>query len=89
MAFHVQFDKHGGPGMYNLIFTSLGYRIQKHEIDPLTGESVLVDIKSNTYDKLPETRLNLSIKSIEPHIENGILKSLEFEPIHLQRHCRL
>lgn len=65
--------------MYKLVFTSLGFKTQKHEIDPLTGESVLVDIKSNTYDKLPESRLNLSIKSIEPHIENGILKSLEFE----------
>ena len=64
--------------MYNLIFTQSEIKTQKREIDPLTGETVLVDIKSNTYDKLPN-KINLSVKSIRPHIEDGILKSLEFE----------
>lgn len=64
--------------MYNLIFTQSEIKTQKREIDPLTGETVLVDIKSNTYDKLPN-KINLSVKSIKPHIEDGILKSLEFE----------
>lgn len=64
--------------MYNLIFTQSEIKSKKQEIDPITGETVLVDIKSNTYDKLPN-KINLSVKSIKPHIEGGILKSLEFE----------
>jgi len=64
--------------MYNLIFTRSEIKTQKREIDPITGETVLVEIKSNTYDKLPN-KINLSVKSIKPHIEGGILKSLEFE----------
>ena len=64
--------------MYNLIFTRSEIKTQKREIDPITGETVLVDIKSNTYDKLPN-KINLSVKSIKPHKEGGILNTLEYE----------
>ena len=49
------------------------------ENDPLTGEDVLVDIKTIPYDQLPSTGLNINIKSIKPTIEDGILKSITFE----------
>ena len=49
------------------------------ENDPLTGEDVLVDIKTIPYDQLPSTGLNINIKSIKPTIEDGVLKSLMFE----------
>lgn len=65
--------------MYNLIFTSSRVKTQKIENDPLTGDDVLVDIKTITYDELPTTGLNIKIKSIKPQIEDGVLKSLLFE----------
>ena len=65
--------------MYNLIFTSSYIKTQKIENDPLTGEDVLVDIKTISYDQLPSTGLNINIKSIKPQTEGGILKSLMFE----------
>ena len=65
--------------MYNLIFTRSEIKTQKMENDPLTGEDVLVDIKTITYDELPTTGLNINIRSIKPQIADGILKSLTFE----------
>lgn len=65
--------------MYNLIFTRSNIKTQKMENDPLTGEDVLVDIKTITYDELPTTGLNINIRSIKPQIADGTLKSLTFE----------
>ena len=65
--------------MYNLIFTHSNIKTQKMEEDPLTGEDVLVDISTISYNELPTTGLNINIRSIKPQIEDGILKSLLFE----------
>ena len=65
--------------MYNLIFTNSDVRTQTMQKDPLTGEDVLVDIKTTAYGDFPSTGLNINIKSIKPTIEDGILKSLMFE----------
>ena len=65
--------------MYNLIFTNSDVRTQTMQKDPLTGEDVLVDIKTTAYGDLPSTGLNINIESIKPIIEDGVLKCLIFE----------
>lgn len=65
---------------YKMVFNRDFLKTTKRERDPITGNYLEVEINKVSYEDLENfDGLNIVIKSIHPKIENGVLKSLEFE----------
>jgi len=62
-----------------MIFTKDGIRTKKDEIDPLTGETLEIDLKSVSYDELKTINVEILVNSIVPNVVDGVLKSLEMK----------
>jgi len=65
--------------MYKMIFTKDGIRTKKDEVDPLTGETLEIDLKSVSYDELKTINVEILVNSIAPNVVDGVLKSLEMK----------